>query len=615
MSDSREVYESKPNIVIPLFIYTILGMLLTAIIWMCFGHIDVVVKSEGMIRPNNQVGTIVNTFGGTLSEVQVSDGNYVQEGDILYIVEHKEIITELQHYKELLAETNENIELLQIYKQSIDEGINHFKKKGKEEEYYLKFQSYLINYELTKKNTSYQDQERGLKLNGTISDLNNLETELKLTQKLKVSINQNKNLFSKTGEEREYYNLYQKYINDYTSISGQYNKAKLEIDTSTTEEGLQDALAYQTEMLEGLELLQNSIEEDENYFEDINTYSLQYEEYTNQVKKLEETYKQAKENYEINQLLKGLAVTEWEVEQSKLTMEEAKRTLETYQVNFLGSIMSKISELEKNLKELNLAKDNTKSKEFLYELNSNEKELAIENYQLKYMIELDSKITSLEVNLESLKRNKSSLELQGETRYYVESEDGQAGDLVEYRNREIRTNMEAIDSYAINKKELEIKIEKLNKQVESAIVKATKSGMVNMNYELVEGNVLSSGLEVMTIIPAEDTKFKVNIYINNGDIGKLKEGMDVKFNIYALPNRDYGYVTGTITKISKDLKVDRENTAGYYLAEASINSTVLYDEKGQEIALKPGMACQAQMITENKSILQYVLEKIDLWIN
>lgn len=615
MSDSREVYESKPNIVIPLFIYTILGMLMTAIIWMYFGHIDVVVKSEGMIRPNNQVGTIVNTFGGTLSEVQVSDGNYVQEEDILYIVDHKEIITELQHYKELLAETNENIELLQTYKQSIDEGINHFKKKDKEEEYYLKFQSYLINYELTKKNTSYQDQERGLKLNGTISDLNNLETELKLTQKLKVSINQNKNLFSKTGEEREYYNLYQKYINDYTSISDQYNKAKLEIDTSTTEAGLQDALAYQTEMLEGLELLQNSIEEDENYFEDINTYSLQYEEYTNQVKKLEETYKQAKENYEINQLLKGLAVTEWEVEQSKLTMEEAKRTLETYQVNFLGTIMSKISELEKNLKELNLTKDNTKSKEFLYELNSNEKELAIENYKLKYMIELDSKITSLEVNLESLKRNKSSLELQGETSYYVESEDGQAGNLVEYRNRELRTTMEAIDSHFTNKKELEIKIEKLNKQVESAVVKATKSGMVNMNYELVEGNVLSSGLEVMTIIPVEDTKFKVNIYINNGDIGKLKEGMDVKFNIYALPNRDYGYVTGTITKISKDLKVDRENTAGYYLAEASINSTVLYDEKGQGIALKPGMACQAQMITENKSILQFVLEKIDLWIN
>jgi len=335
----------------------------------------------------------------------------------------------------------------------------------------------------------------------------------------------------------------------------------------------------------------------------------------NLVQKLEETYKQAKENYEINQLLKGLAVTEWEVEQLKLTMEEAKRAIESYQGNFLGTIMSKISELEKNLKELNLTKDNTKSKEFLYELNSNEKELAIENYKLKYMIELDSKITSLEVNLESLKRNKSSLELQGETSYYVESEDGQAGNLVEYRNRELRTTMEAIDSHSTNKKELEIKIEKLNKQVESAVVKATKSGMVNMNYELVEGNVLSSGLEVMTIIPVEDTKFKVNIYINNGDIGKLKEGMDVKFNIYALPNRDYGYVTGTITKISKDLKVDRENTAGYYLAEASINSTVLYDEKGQGIALKPGMACQAQMITENKSILQFVLEKIDLWIN
>jgi multidrug efflux pump subunit AcrA (membrane-fusion protein) len=107
MSDSREVYDSKPNFFITFFFYLILGILLVSIIWMYFGHIDVVVKSEGMIRPNNQVGTVVNTYGGTIVEVNAVDEANVSEGDILYIIEHDDILTELDYYNnQLNVESN-----------------------------------------------------------------------------------------------------------------------------------------------------------------------------------------------------------------------------------------------------------------------------------------------------------------------------------------------------------------------------------------------------------------------------------------------------------------------------------------------------------------------------
>ena len=44
MSDSREVYESKPNLMFAIFIYTFLGILAVALIWSYFGRIDIVVK-------------------------------------------------------------------------------------------------------------------------------------------------------------------------------------------------------------------------------------------------------------------------------------------------------------------------------------------------------------------------------------------------------------------------------------------------------------------------------------------------------------------------------------------------------------------------------------------
>ena len=107
----------------------------------------------------------------------------------------------------------------------------------------------------------------------------------------------------------------------------------------------------------------------------------------------------------------------------------------------------------------------------------------------------------------------------------------------------------------------------------------------------------------------------IAISSSNEDIGKLKDDMQVKFNVYALPNSEYGYLSGRVTNISKDLKVDNNSGSAYYLVEARLDSNKLYNSKGQEGNLKAGMACQAQMVTENKRILFYLLEKINLWMD
>lgn len=46
MSDSREVYDSKPSSIFAIFIYTILGIITVALIWTYFGRIDIVIKSK-----------------------------------------------------------------------------------------------------------------------------------------------------------------------------------------------------------------------------------------------------------------------------------------------------------------------------------------------------------------------------------------------------------------------------------------------------------------------------------------------------------------------------------------------------------------------------------------
>ncbi|MDD3174778.1 MAG: biotin/lipoyl-binding protein [Herbinix sp.] len=228
MSDSREVYESKPNIFFTIFIYTILGMLLIALTWMYFGKIDVVVKSEGMLRPNNQVATVINTYSGTLQEVNVKEGSSVKEGDILYIVEHGDLLTELDYYNEQLTDTVRNLNLLSEYKQSIEDGINYFTQTQDEEEYYIKYQGFELSYKLMDNDYTYRGKERELNLASVTEQLATLDTQLTNTKLLKNAVNTNKNLFVDAGSEKEYYDLFVKYQSDYASIVTKYkNESKI----------------------------------------------------------------------------------------------------------------------------------------------------------------------------------------------------------------------------------------------------------------------------------------------------------------------------------------------------------------------------------------------------
>lgn len=612
MSDSREVYESKPNLAFSIFIYTILALIIVALTWAYFGRIDIVVKSEGILRPNSQVATVLNTYGGTLDEVFINDGSTVNEGDILYIIEHDNLLTELKYYQEQLADTDHILTMLNRYKSSVEDGVNYFMDNAEEEEYFVKTKTYLINYEIAEKDFNYSVKESDINLKSIKEQLVDQNNELSLLKRLKSSINSNKNQFSTSVSEQFYYNKYLKFHSDYDTLNQKYINAKMEINNSITEKGLINSLEYYSDVLNGLNTLKSSIDKKKSLFDLESSYSLQYKEYVNKLSDLNMSYEQAKENYEVNKALEGLAISEWDVQQSKVSMEEAERAIDTYKVSFMNSILINISEAKKNIEDINLNKDNTISKDTLLERNEKERITALDNYRLQYIVELDNSIMSLEDNINKLETNKQALELQSEKT--LVDDEGREASLSQYVNNELTSIINSINSYENRMSELKTNIGKINSQADSAIVKATMSGTVNSNIELVKGNILQSGIEVLSIIPKDDSNYKVNIYVSNEDIGKLKKGMEVKFNVFALPNSEYGYLTGTISNISKDLKVDNNSGSAYYLVEAGVDNNKLYNSKGQEGNLKAGMACQAQMITENKRILVYLLKKINLWM-
>lgn len=100
--------------------------------------------------------------------------------------------------------------------------------------------------------------------------------------------------------------------------------------------------------------------------------------------------------------------------------------------------------------------------------------------------------------------------------------------------------------------------------------------------------------------------------MDNEDIGKLKKGQQVKFEISAYPSSEYGYVTGKIETIAQDIKVDQNSGSAYYPVKVACQNTTLSTKEGKSGKLKNGMACQAKIIVDRKNVLRFLLEKIDL---
>lgn len=131
-----------------------------------------------------------------------------------------------------------------------------------------------------------------------------------------------------------------------------------------------------------------------------------------------------------------------------------------------------------------------------------------------------------------------------------------------------------------------------------------------MAVDLLEGNYVAAGTEVLSIIPDADSgEFIVRSYIENKDIAKIHEGMKVTYEIAAYPTREYGTLEGEVTFVSADLKVNNSGSA-YYVVETSVDTTELCNSMGEELLLKIGMLCETKIVVEDKSVLTVLMEKV-----
>ena len=237
-----------------------------------------------------------------------------------------------------------------------------------------------------------------------------------------------------------------------------------------------------------------------------------------------------------------------------------------------------------------------------------EKTQALMNLELQQITTIEQQISGYSDTILSLEANLTSARLQLDA---VNGVDNEAKETVAILTEKGNIAAEIL-TYEDKEKECETYLKSYDIQNDNCIIKANVSGYFYVSRELKNGSFVQEGTSIGTIYPEAESKYYAEIYVENTDIAKIKEGQEVKFEIAAYPSSEYGYFEGTVENIAKDISVDQSTGNAYYLVRVKCENMILKGKDGEEATLMNGMACQAKIVVDEKKVLTYLLEKIDL---
>ena len=173
-------------------------------------------------------------------------------------------------------------------------------------------------------------------------------------------------------------------------------------------------------------------------------------------------------------------------------------------------------------------------------------------------------------------------------------------------------------------KQLEQDLEELSRvdrELAKSKITATATGTI---FELNLRNprqTVQLGQEIAQIIP-ENSKIQMKAAVSPQDITKLEVGQEVKMQVSACPYPDYGTLGGTVARIARDtnkLPSQQENTQAkasntfYEVIIAPDRKT--FGREEHQCSLQLGMESQADIISREETVLQYILKKARLTTN
>lgn len=162
----------------------------------------------------------------------------------------------------------------------------------------------------------------------------------------------------------------------------------------------------------------------------------------------------------------------------------------------------------------------------------------------------------------------------------------------QYRTRQISVaNLKqlftAFDNARQQLRESETRLVDLNERIRLSTLRAPISGRI-FDLSVRRGELSSAARPALKIVPR--VALEASLEIGNRDVGFVSVGMPVEVRVASFPFTDYGFLKGTLTRLSPDAQpVDPSRPQESFQAIVRLNASSL--KRGDRVyELRPGMA-------------------------
>jgi len=148
---------------------------------------------------------------------------------------------------------------------------------------------------------------------------------------------------------------------------------------------------------------------------------------------------------------------------------------------------------------------------------------------------------------------------------------------------------------------------KANRRDDLTQMRSPIAGKVQQLKVFTIGGVVTAAQPILTIVPVHDG-LEIEAFIQNKDIGFVKENQDATIKIEAFPYTKFGTIPGKIKSISMDAVNDPQKGLLYSTRVSLLKDYLIVEKK--KVPLSPGMAVSVEIKTGKRRVIEYFLSPV-----
>jgi adhesin transport system membrane fusion protein len=141
-------------------------------------------------------------------------------------------------------------------------------------------------------------------------------------------------------------------------------------------------------------------------------------------------------------------------------------------------------------------------------------------------------------------------------------------------------------------------------------VRSPVTGIVKQIKVNTVGGVLQPGMEIMEVVPLEDTLL-IETKVSPRDVAFIHPGQEAMVKLTAYDFSIYGGLEASVENISADTITEDKNgkSESYYLVQVRTKSST-FTGSHKKLPIMPGMVATVHIKTGKKTILQYLMKPV-----